>query len=387
MNWCQKIYFGIPGSGKSHKVHNEIIKNHLKIDDEKNIICTVFHPEYNYGDFIGKLLPITNANKQVEYNYYEGFFLKALAQAYKNILSPRENSSYANVALIIDEINRGNSSAIFGTVFQLLDRDDTGWSSYAINLSDMEFNKLIDLIFTEHEIKSTIEDMKNKETSGLDILAKRQKAIDKLTKETELNDLFATKRIKLPPNLSIIGTMNTSDESIYYMDSAFKRRWDWEYIPNYWGYRKTSEKEKCSDIYIEGTFIEGGSFFILKDLHVFLDMPNQKNNRNLHWTDFVDYINKFIIEHSEIIRGIEDKQIGYWFIKAELSEAGRLVIPLEKIKNKLLFFLWDSVFSRDKEPLNNLLSTEENPIKLKTFGEFQQQIDNFVEQITQKYSS
>lgn len=382
MNWCQKIYFGIPGSGKSHKVHNEIIKNHLNINDEKNIICTVFHPEYSYGDFMGKLLPITNASKQVEYNFYEGFFLKSLAQAYKNILNPLENSSYANVTLIIDEINRGNSSAIFGTVFQLLDRNDTGWSSYAINLSDMEFNKLIDLIFTEQEIKSTIEDMKNKETSGLDNLAKRQKAIEKLTKETALNDLFTTKRIKLPPNFSIIGTMNTSDESIYYMDSAFKRRWDWEYIPNYWGYNKLSEDEEVPLNHIEGKYTSSESlYFILKDLNA-----NIISTKGTHWTDFVDCVNKFIIEHTEVIRGIEDKQIGYWFIKAEANESGSLIIPLEKIKNKLLFFIWDSVFNRDKEPLNNLLSTEENPIKLKTFGEFQQQTENFIKQITQKYN-
>ena len=73
VKYYQKIYFGMPGTGKSHEVHENIIKNDLNVEDNENIINTVFHPEYSYGDFMGKLLPITNASKQVEYNYYEGF--------------------------------------------------------------------------------------------------------------------------------------------------------------------------------------------------------------------------------------------------------------------------------------------------------------------------
>lgn len=119
----QKILFGSPGTGKSHRVNYEIIIHDLRIDESlypENVIRTVFHPEYTYGDFMGKLMPITKSSN-VEYNFYEGHFLKALAQAYRNILSQKDGEEPKNVALVIDEINRGNSSAIFGTTFQLLD--------------------------------------------------------------------------------------------------------------------------------------------------------------------------------------------------------------------------------------------------------------------------
>lgn len=178
----QTILFGSPGTGKSFRIINEILPNLLKIDEKQNpenVIKTVFHPEYTYGDFMGKLVPITKG-KNVQYKFHEGHFLRALAQAYKNILScyddPTKNKEYKNwekqqqikaiqiarqkackkadnVALIIDEINRGNSSAIFGTVFQLLDRDDhkldEGWSSYNINITEIELLTILRLIGVE----------------------------------------------------------------------------------------------------------------------------------------------------------------------------------------------------------------------------------------------
>lgn len=121
----QKIIFGSPGTGKSHMIKAEILPTlGIGSENKENVIKAVFHPEYTYGDFIGKLLPITRAGK-VEYNFYEGHFLKALAQAYKNLISAHDKSGTKisepeNVVLVIDEVNRGNSSAIFGTVFQLL---------------------------------------------------------------------------------------------------------------------------------------------------------------------------------------------------------------------------------------------------------------------------
>ena len=118
----QKILFGSPGTGKSYKVR-EIAKNELGIpfdEDTKilaNTIKTVFHPEYTYADFMGKLLPLTQGGSVI-YKFYPGHFLRILGMAYKALI----DGSQENFLLVIDELNRGNAAAIFGTVFQLLDR-------------------------------------------------------------------------------------------------------------------------------------------------------------------------------------------------------------------------------------------------------------------------
>ena len=328
-NFFQKIFFGSPGTGKSYKVSNEIVKN-LGITNDENIIHTIFHPEYKYGDFMGKLLPHTE-NGNITYKYYTGAFMKALAKAYKNILdnilAKKDNPEYKdnpnNVVLIIDEINRGNSSAIFGSVFQLLDRDDNGWSSYAINISDLEFEALLDEIgFVKKEI--IVNNIKN---------------IDYKYKDLNLNDIeccLKNKKIKIPSNLFIVATMNTSDESIFYMDSAFKRRWDWEYVP-----------------------VDGN-----------IDKFDGKMDEK-QWEEFRKNLNEFIKNNSNYIRKVEDKLIGKYFIKKPIT--------YEKLQNKLLFFLWDSVFQRDKSPLEKLLG--DGDTKLLTFGDFANKLDKFVQKI------
>jgi 5-methylcytosine-specific restriction endonuclease McrBC GTP-binding regulatory subunit McrB len=326
----QEILFGSPGTGKSHRVDKIITPTRLKITKSQNIIKAVFHPEYTYGDFVGKLLPITRMNT-VKYNYYEGHFLRALAQAYKNLIDVKGDiKSCENVVLVIDEINRGNSSAIFGSVFQLLDRDDDGWSSYSINISDMELMKIIALsgIEVPYDNKGDID------TS----IAKFKKAQDEYE---YLRFDFMNKKIKMPPNLSILATMNTSDSSIYYMDSAFKRRWDWTFI--------TPESETIEK--------EGIAF-----------------QNNDEWIKFISQLNTFIKTNHKHIRGIEDKQIGRYFIKGE---------PIKKscIQNKLMFFIWDSVFSRDKSPLVKLLYGNQSNNDLVTFGDFAKDVDNFISKI------
>ncbi len=137
--------------------------------------------------------------------------------------------------------------------------------------------------------------------------------------------------------------MNTSDSSIYYMDSAFKRRWEWEFI----------------DIDSTPISAEGTAF----------------NNKE-EWKSFVGKLNNFIKSNYKYIRGIEDKQIGHYFINNE-------VIQKKDIQNKLMFFLWDSVFSRDKKPLIKLLYSKEvkHHDKLITFGDFAQQVDLFIEKV------
>lgn len=279
---------------------------------------------------MGKLVPITRSGK-VEYNYYEGHFLKALSQSYKNIYKAYDKegnkiSEPENVALVIDEINRGNSSAIFGTIFQLLDREEDGWSSYAINITAIEFIKLLELIGTRfgYDDRGNINDYKLPPHDGVAKLETLQKKIEFLRFK------LVDKAIQISPNLSIIGTMNTSDNSIYFMDSAFKRRWDWEFMN--WDDSKPPA----------ATYGKGGTL--------------EEND----WRKLIKNLNGFIKSHHASVRGIEDKQIGYYFIKQPVTT--------EQIQNKLMFFLWDSVFNRDKKPLVELLEVTRDD--LVTFGDF-----------------
>ncbi|QTR47281.1 hypothetical protein J9253_04905 [Thiothrix litoralis] len=337
-SYLQKILFGGPGIGKSHKIDNILEK--LNIDpDSSNCIKTVFHPEYSYGDFMGKLLPITKEGR-VEYKYYPGHFLQALAKSYKNILI--DQISPKPVSLVIDEINRGNSSAIFGTIFQLLDRDDNGWSCYRTTLSEVEYLTLLERIGIKHvasKSEYTIEDkvLKNSINDRHAFLEARENEMkvfnEKILSPININNMS----IKIPPNMSILATMNTSDNSIFYMDSAFKRRWDWEFI-----------KGERQNITIDNKY---------------------------DWCLFIDNLNKFFIANSKSIRQIEDKQIGYWFIKPKNKNS----ITSEEISNKLLFFIWDSVFSRDKTSLQDLLKIKSD--ELITFSQFADQCSNFIEKI------
>lgn len=329
----QKILFGSPGTGKSFTISGKenpnsyLKKLGITNDDENNCIKTVFHPEYTYGDFMGKLLPLTDLNDKITYYFYEGHFLKALAQSYINYLN-KVDDEIKNVVLVIDEINRGNSAAIFGTAFQLLDRNADGFSEYEVNISRMEFDRLITLVFTD--LSETMPG------------AREKKINSKLKDHPELSFLL-NRTIKLPPNFHLIATMNTSDSSIYFMDSAFKRRWDWEFID------VTSSKAKQSQ-------------------------SNRKLEDQFLWTDFVDNINEFIKTKCKI-RKIEDKQIGYYFIKTA-------IVTKSDIQNKLMFFLWDSVFNNDKRPLERLLNLKSS--ELVTFGDFVRNTQVFIDAIKSK---
>ncbi|MEB3342246.1 hypothetical protein [Okeania sp.] len=140
----QKILFCSPGTGKSYKVR-EIANNSLQIKwneqtkSLENTIKTVFHPEYTYSYFIGKLLPQTTAGGSVIYKFYPGHFLQVLGLAYKYLI----DGSSQNVLFVIDELNRGNAAAIFVPIFQLLDREIDNWSTYDVNLSELEIVPLL----------------------------------------------------------------------------------------------------------------------------------------------------------------------------------------------------------------------------------------------------
>lgn len=249
-----QIYYGIPGCGKSFRV-NEKLKEYGY--NSNNIIRTTFYLDYSYTDFIGQLLPMYKGDKII-YKIVPGPFTKALAKAFSN--------NKPNVALVIEEINRGNAPAIFGDIFQLLDRKD-GYSEYEID------NELIKQYFEQEEIP-----------------------------------FEKNKKIYIPRNMHIIATMNTSDQNIFKLDAAFKRRWKMIRITNE-DYKKQ-----------------------MKDSNLDFDVPGLEN---VKWTDFVDKINNAIIKKGGLE---EDRQIGYWFY--QLRNDGN---KKEDFANKVLEYLWNDV--------------------------------------------
>lgn len=251
----QKIYFGNPGSGKSYKVETDT--------KGKKVFRTTFHPDSDYSTFVGTYKPLSDGTS-IRYTFVPQTFTNAYIEAYKDIDTP--------VYLIIEEINRGNCAQIFGDLFQLLDRRNDGYSEYPINAD----KDLRDYIRTE--------------------LA-RHKGIDPDIESEGIED----GKLRLPPNLHILATMNTSDQSLFPMDSAFKRRWDWEYVP----------------IQYEGATSE--SFTI------------KLSGKRFRWIDFLKAVNDRIRRVTES----EDKQLGNYFIKSDIDE--------KEFKSKVMFYLWSEV--------------------------------------------
>ena len=253
----------------------------LSISDRSNIIKTVFHPEYTYGDFIGKLLPQTTGNNFVFYKYYAGYFLKALGRAYRNIIDGNND----NVLLVIDELNRGNAAAIFGIVFQLLDRNNDGWSEYEVNLSMLEIAGLLESMgYVVNLDKETIMLREQNATylsSWYDFCKKLESKFEqnKLDNVQRVLESINNRCVAIPPNLSIVATINTSDESIYYLDSAFKRRWDWEYI----------EAPHKNTFLNNIPQLIGNSY-----IHLDYDNESEEYQTKLNWAAFVICLNEFI---------------------------------------------------------------------------------------------
>ena len=261
----QQIYYGAPGTGKSYKI-NEITKS------TKNFTRTTFHPDSDYSTFVGCYKPtmeptgtIVGGKEQtkISYSYVAQAFLQAYTAAWKNTSEP--------YYLIIEEINRGNCAQIFGDLFQLLDRDEEGMSSYGIT-PDKDIANYLKNEFAKSEIENA--DIKNGNT------------------------------MMLPSNLYILATMNTSDQSLFPIDSAFKRRWDWEYVP------------------IE----DAGKKHYIK-----------VGNKKYDWWTFIDTINNSI-DH---ITGSEDKKMGYWFVKPQNNDRE---ITAKQFVGKVLFYLWNDVY-------------------------------------------
>lgn len=301
----QQIYYGAPGTGKSHTINEKT--------EGESVIRTTFHPDSDYSTFVGAykptmgLLPICDElgqpmkigstvlhKEQIIYEFVDQAFLQAYVQAWKFYA---ENSDTAKKQyLIIEEINRGNCAQIFGDLFQLLDRNDSGFSVYPIN-ADKDMKKQLAKAFKKDGVTLTIPnaDKINALYKGKDIVSK----------------VLSGDILVLPNNLYIWATMNTSDQSLFPIDSAFKRRWEWQYMPIGKGYDENGQEIKWA--------IEGAT-------------------KKFSWWSFLEKINAQIGEATQS----EDKKLGFFFCKATDG-----VISAEKFVGKVIFYLWNDVFKNN----------------------------------------
>lgn len=264
------ILYGVPGSGKSHTIGEQYC------NDESRMERLVFHPDYTYSDFVGQILPNVSEGN-VSYEFTEGPFTRLLKKAYNN---PGEE-----YFLIIEEINRGNAPAIFGEVFQLLDRDDDGNSEYGISNAD-----IARIVYGDENHK-----------------------------------------VRIPSNMSIIGTMNTSDQNVFTLDTAFQRRWSMRMIEN------DLDKVSYADKKILDT--------------------------DVTWRRFNTVMNSIILKKNVRITSSEDKRLGAFFVReADLrfdpkendpdasSEEKRIaMLQNSRFPEKVLKYLWDDAFKFSRE--------------------------------------
>ena len=294
-NFSQTIYYGVPGCGKSNQIDK---KTKDLADDQK--MRVVFHPEYTNADFVGQILPVQTADG-IDYRFKAGPFARILKRALKNPFQP--------YYLIIEEINRGNAAAIFGDLFQLLDRKNDGWSSYSVeNLDLNSFIRSDDDKYSDKEVKMSV----------------------------PIGSLIFTENtsISFPPNLSILATMNTSDQNVFILDNAFQRRWDMVLVKNEFGKAETEEEQKNIDQQ-KTALIEGSK---------------------IKWETFQKTVNDKISQFSKenIFSSMIDKRLGCWFVKAvpdENDTDGNYIITEDSFKHKILKYLWDDAFKFSHEDI------------------------------------
>jgi len=298
------LLYGVPGSGKSWTIEHEYCK------PSTNVERLVFHPDYTYADFIGQILPNVAENGQVSYKFTPGPFTTILKDAYQN-----PDKEYI---LIIEEINRGNAPAIFGEVFQLLDRikEDNNNGEYPTGTSEYG-------ITNENIAKIVYGDSKQK--------------------------------IRIPSNLSIIGTMNTSDQNVFTLDTAFQRRWEMRLIENNFEH----VDKRLADAQILDTGVT--------------------------WQIFCDKINSIIVGNSARMTSSEDKRLGAYFVhlqdlyfddrmnqaeydslrekeennslseqdKIRIAEIRNAMKQNRKFPEKVIKYLWDDAFKFNREIVFN----------------------------------
>lgn len=293
----QQIYYGAPGTGKSKAIKD--------LTFGESVIRTTFHPDSDYASFVGTYKPITEEvvlrdcygkkviddetkevvkEERIAYKFIPQAFLEAYVEAWKKLGSGKKQY------LIIEEINRGNCAQIFGDLFQLLDRNEYGFSDYPI-VADKDMQKYLKNEFEGWEITNKDE-------------------INQLYGEANMvNLIMKGERLVLPSNLYIWATMNTSDQSLFPIDSAFKRRWDWKYVP----IREGRDKETNAPL---NWYINTG-------------------DKQYNWWSFISQVNKLIGS----LTNSEDKKLGYFFCKAKDGE-----IDADLFVSKVIFYLWNDVF-------------------------------------------
>lgn len=297
----QQIFYGAPGTGKSHT-----IKDYTK---GKDVIRTTFHPDSDYSTFVGAYKPTTKevpvyspfgekvvvakdtdgkpiVEDKIVYEFVEQAFLQAYINAWTKYADEQDGKQPKEQYLIIEEINRGNCAQIFGDLFQLLDRNDAGFSDYPIK-ADNDMAKHLKKALGNLEIKAKdiINSLYSEEYSDI------------------VSDVLEGKVLLLPNNLFIWATMNTSDQSLFPIDSAFKRRWEWKYIP-------ISNAKK--------------------------DWVIEANGNRYDWWSFLEKINDVVCDTTSS----EDKKLGYFFARADNNG----VISADKFVGKVAFYLWNDVF-------------------------------------------
>lgn len=276
------LIYGVPGSGKSWTIKNEYLTKGCVMER------LVFHPDYTYADFIGQILPVVTVdldnNKNVSYQFMPGPFTTLLKKSYEN----RTVEHF----LIIEEINRGNAPAIFGEVFQLLDRkrvySDVADDGHPLGMSEYEI-------------------------SNADIAMYVYGDIDK--------------KVRIPSNMSIIGTMNTSDQNVYTLDSAFQRRWEMRLIEN--------------------TFKESDN-----------DLANTRIlDTSVTWRLFCETINEMILNTNMRMTSSEDKRLGTHFVDVQdlLYQLGDDTRNVRRFADKVIKYLWDDAFKFSREDIFNVV--------------------------------
>ena len=296
----QIIFYGAPGTGKSYII-NETTKN-------ESVIRTTFHPDSDYSTFVGAYKPTTiqvtmrdvsghkiiEGGKEVKedrivYEFVNQAFLQVYIQAWKYYAETAVDTEPRKQYLIIEEINRGNCAQIFGDLFQLLDRNDTGFSDYPI-YTDSDMRK---------QLLKAFEGLSISQYESINSLYNGRNVIEQVLKGEIL---------LLPSNLYIWATMNTSDQSLFPVDSAFKRRWEWQYMPIGKGYDDSGNE---------------------------LNWKICIGTNEYDWWSFIEKINLQIGSTTNS----EDKKLGFFFCKAQNNR-----ISAETFVGKVIFYLWNDVF-------------------------------------------